>query len=62
MLHPYITVVRQPMENLGETAGRILFAKMKKQTPLHQYTSVVLPVELLVRHSCGCTYEPPRHD
>ncbi len=57
LLHPALTVVRQPAEELGQTAGRILFAKMKKQVPLGKVTQVVLPVELLLRHSCGCPYE-----
>ncbi len=58
LLHPALTVVRQPMEDLGQTAGRMLFAKMKKQVPLDQVSQVVLPLHLVVRHSCGCPYEP----
>ncbi len=58
LLHPALTVVRQPAEGLGETAGRILFAKLKKQVPLAETVRVVLPVDLLVRHSCGCPYQP----
>lgn len=58
LLHPALTVVRQPVEDMGKTAGRLLFAKMKKQVPLEQVSQVVLPVTLLVRHSCGCAYEP----
>ncbi len=58
LLHPALTVVRQPAEELGKTAGRILFAKLKKQVALREISQVVLPVELLVRHSCGCPYQP----
>ncbi len=57
LLHPALTVVRQPMEELGQTAGRMLFAKMKKQVPLSQVAQVVLPLKLIIRHSCGCPYE-----
>lgn len=57
LLHPALTVVAQPVEELGQTAGRMLFAKMKQQVPLDQVSQVVLPVKLLVRHSCGCAYE-----
>lgn len=57
LLHPALTVVRQPVEELGKTAGRLLFAKMRKLVPLEQVSQVVLPVTLLVRHSCGCAYE-----
>ncbi len=59
LLHPALTVVRQPAEELGKTAGRVLFAKLKKQVALHQTSQTVLPVELLVRHSCGCAFQPP---
>ena len=67
LLHPALTVVRQPAEGLGQTAGRILFAKLRKHVPLAQGAQVVLPVELLIRHSCGCPYVPgggaaPEHD
>ncbi len=58
LLHPALTVVRQPTENLGQTAGRMLFAKMKDQRPLAQVSRVVLPLEFIIRHSCGCPYEP----
>lgn len=57
LLHPALTVVAQPVEELGQTAGRMLFAKMKKQVPPSAVSQVVLPVQLLVRHSCGCAYE-----
>ena len=58
LLHPALTVVRQPMLELGQTAGRMLFAKMKKQVDLHHVSQVILPVEFIVRHSCGCDYMP----
>jgi len=58
LLHPALTVVRQPAEGLGQTAGRMLFAKLRKHTPLGHGSQVVLPVELLIRHSCGCPYVP----
>ncbi len=58
LLHPALTVVRQPAEELGKTAGRVLFAKLKNQVGLREIAQTVLPVELLVRHSCGCPYRP----
>ena len=58
LLHPALTVVRQPMEELGRTAARILFAKMKKQSANKPSARTVLPLQLVVRHSCGCPYEP----
>ncbi len=58
LLHPALTVIRQPMEELGQAAGRILFARMKKQAPPGHLSQTVLPVELIIRHSCGCPYLP----
>jgi LacI family transcriptional regulator len=58
LLHPALTVIAQPVEELGKTAGRMLFSKMKKQVALEQISQVVLPVQLVVRHSCGCAYTP----
>ncbi|RRA47858.1 LacI family DNA-binding transcriptional regulator [Acidipila sp. EB88] len=56
LLHPALTVVRQPMTDLGSTAGRLLFGKLKSQVPRDQLARVVLPVELVVRNSCGCFF------
>lgn len=58
LLHPALTVVRQPMLGLGQTAARMLFAKVKQQVPLDQVAQVVLPLDFVVRHSCGCAYTP----
>ncbi len=57
LLQPALTVVRQPMEELGQYAGRILFSKIEKQVPLTQVAQVVLPLRLVVRHSCGCAFD-----
>ena len=50
-LHPRLTTVRQPMQDLGATAFDILYSKIStgKGKP-----DVVLPVQLIVRESCGC--------
>lgn len=58
---PPITVIRQPLEELGRVAAEMLLEHL--QSPDHARTSasercsVVLPVELVVRRSCGCTAE-----
>ncbi len=62
LLHPALTVIRQPAEELGRTAGRLLFSRMRMKKP-SAFTPTataptVLPLNLVVRHSCGCTYEP----
>src|SRR6266851_2587043 len=51
-LHPPLTTVRQPMQELGATAFDVLFSKIStgKGEP-----DVVLPVSLVIRESCGCT-------
>lgn len=58
LLHPALTIVRQPTEELGLTAGKILFAKLLHEQPLDVISETILPVELIIRHSCGCAYEP----
>ncbi|HWR15733.1 MAG TPA: LacI family DNA-binding transcriptional regulator [Terriglobales bacterium] len=53
VLKPTLTVVRQPAEDLGRTAANLLFQRLDskdKSAPRH----VTLPVELVVRNSCGC--------
>ena len=50
-LHPPLTTVRQPMQELGAQAFEILYSRISaaRGTP-----DTVLPVELVVRESCGC--------
>lgn len=48
-LNPPLTTVRQPTAELGETAADMLVAWLKGNRPL----SRVLPVQLVVRESCG---------
>ncbi len=50
---PGITTVAVPAEQLGRVAGEKLFACINGSEPPDQHT--VLPVELLIRESCGCT-------
>jgi LacI family transcriptional regulator len=52
LLQPGITLVRQPVESLGRTAAEVLFARLngKNEAPSKR---IVLPVELVVRGSCG---------
>ena len=51
-LHPSLTTVRQPMQEMGKTAFDTLYARIstKKNQP-----DVVLPVQVIIRESCGCT-------
>lgn len=50
---PRLTVVRQPTEELGACAARILFERLGSKEPLPRRRTV-LPTELVVRESCGC--------
>jgi len=51
-LHPPLTTVRQPMQELGATAFEVLYSKINTG---RAEADVVLPVELIIRESCGCT-------
>ncbi len=51
-LHPPLTTVRQPMQELGGTAFEILYSKLSTG---RAEAEVVLPVQLIVRERCGCT-------
>jgi LacI family transcriptional regulator len=51
-LHPPLTTVRQPMQDLGAMAFDVLYSKISSG---RSEADVVLPVQLIVRESCGCT-------
>jgi LacI family transcriptional regulator len=51
-LHPPLTTVRQPMQELGAMAFEVLYSKISSGKG---NADVVLPVQLIVRESCGCT-------
>ncbi|HLI75756.1 MAG TPA: LacI family DNA-binding transcriptional regulator [Acidobacteriaceae bacterium] len=56
ILQPAMTVVRQPIEDIGRIAAEVLFAHLQQQkgaTP-ERIRQRVLPVELVLRNSCGC--------
>jgi LacI family transcriptional regulator len=52
ILKPALTVVRQPVQRLGQEAAELLFARLTNPDAPAQ--KVVLSVELVVRRSCGC--------
>ena len=53
LMQPGITVVRQPAELLGQTAAELLFKKLGNPHVTITGQTIVLPVELIVRGSCG---------
>ncbi len=50
-LHPPLTTIRQPMQELGAMAFDVLYSKISNGKSA---LDVVLPVELIIRESCGC--------
>ena len=50
-LHPPLTTIRQPMQELGAEAFDILYSRISEGGG---NADTVLPVELVVRESCGC--------
>jgi LacI family transcriptional regulator len=50
-LHPPLTTVRQPMQELGAKAFDLLYSRISAAAGA---PDVVLPVQLIVRESCGC--------
>jgi LacI family transcriptional regulator len=53
LLQPGVTVVRQPVELLGCAAAEALFARLAEGKRNSPPKCIVLPVELVVRGSCG---------
>jgi LacI family transcriptional regulator len=52
MLTPALSVVQQPAELLGREAAKLLFERLNGRGGKSR--SVVLPTNLIIRHSCGC--------
>jgi LacI family transcriptional regulator len=55
VLHPTLTVMRQPASDIGTVGAELLFDRLSGARVLKAARHVVLPVELVVRRSCGCT-------
>ena len=53
LLVPGISVVRQPFEEIGRVAAELLFSQMADSEQSKRGRHVVLPVELVIRGSCG---------
>ncbi|MHB8589624.1 MAG: LacI family DNA-binding transcriptional regulator [Candidatus Dormibacteraceae bacterium] len=52
-LHPPLTTIRQPMQELGAKAFEVLYARISGADAKRE---IVLPVRLVVRESCGCAH------
>jgi LacI family transcriptional regulator len=53
ILKPPMTVVRQPTDVLGRIAAELLFSRLSDKAQTNQAKRIVLPVELVIRKSCG---------
>jgi LacI family transcriptional regulator len=53
ILRPALTVIRQPTQQLGQEAARLLFARLDGAADAPPEKRL-LPVELVIRRSCGC--------
>jgi LacI family transcriptional regulator len=51
-LFPFLTVVAQPVYDMGVNAAQLLLSRLRSEVTLRP-RHVVLPVRLIVRHSCG---------
>jgi len=58
VLQPALTVVRQPVYQVGEMAANLLFQRISSGEYPLKGNRIVLPTELVIRRSCGC--HPPK--
>jgi LacI family transcriptional regulator len=59
LIEPPLTVVRQPVCELGRVSAEMLFSLLKDRTR-QSATTTMLPVELVLRQSCGCSASGPK--
>jgi LacI family transcriptional regulator len=53
ILNPAVTVVRQPIIEMASMGANILFARLLRGETKEPRKHIVLPVELIIRDSCG---------
>jgi LacI family transcriptional regulator len=58
ILEPSLTVVSQPVRELGRIAAMHMFEQLKEGRSQHVGKVTMLPVELVIRRSCGCKPMP----
>jgi LacI family transcriptional regulator len=54
LVRPTVTVVRQPVGELGRRAAAMLLARISREFRSEQASRVVVPTEMIMRESCGC--------
>jgi LacI family transcriptional regulator len=56
---PPLTVVRQPAQEMGRVATNLLFDRIARSETPQTGSRIVLPVEIVLRRSCGCKHRTP---
>ncbi len=56
---PPLTVVRQPAQEMGRVAAGQLFERLERGETPQTGNRIVLPVEMVLRRSCGCKHKTP---
>jgi LacI family transcriptional regulator, galactose operon repressor len=56
---PPLTVVRQPALEMGRVATSLLFDRIAREEVPLTGNRIVLPVEIVLRRSCGCKHRTP---
>ena len=54
---PPLSVVRQPAQEMGRVAASQLFERLERGETPQSGNRIVLPVELVLRRSCGCKHK-----
>ena len=58
-ISPPLTVVRQPAQEMGRVATSLLFDRIARGELPQTGNRIVLPVEIVLRRSCGCKHRTP---
>jgi LacI family transcriptional regulator len=56
---PSLTVVRQPALEMGRVAASLLFDRIARAELPQTGKRIILPVEIVLRRSCGCKHRTP---